>query len=149
MLTSLEDLSSGVSMLQAALSGDLDTAEAIGLQLPQLKCEVFHHFGPGFCIREMHMPAGAFIIGHAHKHGLANSFVKGRVRLLQEGGLWEELTAPQFFISKPGRKAAYVLEDSVWQNIIATNETDPLVIEALFVEKSPQWEAAQAAKEIT
>ncbi len=148
-MTSLQSLDDQVNMLQLALSGDLDGAEAVALQLPQLKCDVFHHFGPGFCIREMHMPAGAFVIGHAHKHGLANSFVKGRVRLLQDGGLWEELAAPHFFVSKPGRKAAYVLEDSVWQNIIVTNETDPLVIEALFVEKSPQWEAANAAKEIT
>lgn len=128
-------------MLEAAVAGDLKRAEAHGLTLPQTECKVYHHFGPGFVIREMHIPAGTFIIGHAHKEALANSFVKGRIRLLSDG-VWCELVAPFFFVGKPGRKAAFALEDCIWQNIIATTETDIGIIESLFVEKSPQWLAA-------
>jgi hypothetical protein len=131
-------------MLAAGARGDLELAERHGLALPQVTCTVYHHFAPGFCIREMHIPAGTFLIGHAHKHGLANMFVKGKVRLLNEG-VWCELHAPFFFVGKPGRKAALALEDSIWQNIIVTDETDINRIEELFVEKSPQWQAAQAS----
>lgn len=131
-----------LSMVKEAQQGNLQKAESIGLALPQVKCKVVHYFGPGFCIREMHIPAGTFVMGHAHKQGLANSFVKGKVRLLQNG-VWEELTAPLFFVGTPGRKVALALEDSIWQNIIVTNETNPSAIEDLFVEKSPEWLAIQ------
>lgn len=131
-----------LSMVQAATQGRLEEAEKVGLALPQVECKVFHHFGPGFCIREMHIPAGVFVMGHAHKQGLANSFVKGRIKLLQNG-VWTELTAPLFFVGTPGRKVALALEDSIWQNIIVTDETNTSKIEALFVEKSPEWLALQ------
>lgn len=125
-------------MVAAAKAGNMRLAEKIGLTLPQVECKVYHHFGPGFVIREMHIPAGTFVMGHQHRQGLANSFVKGRLRLLQDG-VWSELQAPFFFVGKPGRKVALALEDCIWQNIIATNETDPAVIEEIFVEKSPEW----------
>lgn len=140
-LTEVE--SSKLMMLAAARAGNMRLAEQIGLSLPQVTCMVVHHFGPGFCIRELHVPAGTFVIGHQHRQGLANAFIKGRLRLLQDGA-WSELVAPFFFIGTPGRKVALALEDCIWQNIITTNETDPAIIEDLFVEKSPEWYAAHS-----
>lgn len=137
-----------LQLVALASAGCFEEAEALALQLPQQECQVFHHFGPGFCIREMHIPAGTFVIGHQHLQGLANSFVKGQIKLWQNG-VWEELYAPVFFVGKPGRKCAIAITDCIWQNIIATNETDIQAIESLFVVKSENWKAAHAAKELT
>ena len=35
---------------------DLEELEREMLEFPQVDCPVFHHFGPGVCIRERHMP---------------------------------------------------------------------------------------------
>lgn len=129
-------------MLDAAKYGDLELAEQYGLKMAQTECRVEHLFGPGFCIREMHIPAGTFVIGHAHKEPLANMLVQGEL-LVQSNGRWSRMIAPLFFVGIPGRKSAIALTDSIWQNILVTNETDPSVIEAQFVEKSPQWLAKQ------
>lgn len=87
-------------------------------------------------------------MGHAHKQALANSFVKGKIRLWSNG-VWQELIAPVFFVGTPGRKCAIAIEDCIWQNIIATNETDIATIESLFVLKSDNWKAANNIKELS
>lgn len=127
-------------MMDAAARGDLASAEYYGLRIPQVPCPVFHHFGPGFCIREMHIPRGTFVIGHAHKQPLANMFVKGHM-LVSSDGRWSDMQAPLFFVGTLGRKAAIALEDSIWQNIIVTDSTDPATIEAIFIEHSDEWTA--------
>lgn len=129
-------------MLEAAGNGDLETAERFGLKSLREECKVFHHFGPGFVIREMHIPAGTFVIGHAHKTPLANMLVRGLIRVCSEGH-WSTMEAPMFFVGSPGRKAALALTDTIWQNILVTDERDPAKIEQLFVEHSPEWTAAQ------
>jgi hypothetical protein len=129
-------------MLDAAKYGDLELAEQYGLKMKQTECRVEHLFGPGFCIREMHIPAGTFVIGHAHRQPLANMLVQGTL-VVQSEGRWSHMTAPLFFVGVPGRKSAIALTDSIWQNILVTDETDPSVIEELFVEKSPHWLAKQ------
>lgn len=132
-------------MLDAAARGDLETAEYYGLRIPQAECTVFHHFGPRFCIRELHIPAGTFLIGHAHKEPMANMLVKGKM-LVSSAGRWSEMQAPLFFVGTVGRKAAIALEDSIWQNIIVTDETDPSRIEEIFIEHSDEWTAFHGAK---
>lgn len=129
-------------MLDAAARGDLEEAEKFGLRIPQVDMRVVHLFGPKFCIRELHIPAGTFLIGHAHKEPLANMLVKGKIRVCSDG-VWSDLEAPFFFVGKPGRKAAIALSDCIWQNILVTDETDPAEIEKLFVVHSEQWTAAQ------
>ena len=120
------------------MSFRVDLAEKLLLDRPEahVKCETFHHFGPGVCIREVHIPAGTLLIGHEHVGETANAFVEGSLRLLQEDGSWQTLHAPMFLVSPPGRKVAITLTDCIWQNILATTETDPQVIESLFVRKS-------------
>lgn len=114
----------------------MDMAEKLMLSAPQTPCPVYHHFGPGIYIREMHIPAGTLVMGHEHTGDSSNIFLKGRLKLLQEDGSWQELTAPMFMVGGPGRKAAITLEDCIWQNIFATNETDLKVLEATLVRKS-------------
>jgi len=132
-------------MLDAANRGDIELAEEFGLRLPQTDMPVQHLFGPGFVIRELHIPAGTFLIGHAHKQPLANMLVKGKMRVYSNGR-WAAMEAPLFFVGVPGRKAAIALEDSIWQNILVTDETDPAAIENLFVSHSAQWEVFHNSK---
>lgn len=101
---------------------------------PQVECPVQHHFGPGVYIRECAMPAGAIIVGQYHRQASLNVMLKGRMVLLVDGKA-SVVEAPFMVTSPPGRKAAYVLEDAVWQNIFATDETDIDKLEDMFVDK--------------
>ena len=123
----------------SAWNKDLELAEAVMLQQPQVACPVVHHFGPGIYIREVFLPAGAWAIGHRQKYPHVNVMLKGRVVVLNEDGSTSELQAPLMFVGQPGRKVGHVLEDVVWQNIYATDETDVEKLEAHFLDKSPTW----------
>jgi len=119
------------------------------LALSQAECPVFHHFGPGIYIREVHLPAGATAIGHAQKFAHTNVMIKGRVLMFNEDGTTKELVAPLLFVGKPGRKVGHVLEDTVWQNIYATDETDVETLERTYLDKSETWRADHAARAVT
>jgi len=49
----------------------------------------------------------------------------GRIKFFGSDNEWTELEAPQTFVSPAGRKVAFVHEDTIWQNIYATDEKDP------------------------
>ncbi len=117
----------------------VNLAEAEMLKHEQVSCPVVHRFGPGIYIREVHIPAGTMAIGHAQRFEHTNVMLKGRVRILNDDGSKTELVAPLFFVGKPGRKIGYVIEDMVWQNIYATNETDIDKLEATYLDKSPVY----------
>lgn len=108
------------------------------LSLPQVECPVSHHFGPGIYIREVTMPAGAFVVGHAQKEQHLNSMVAGRVVTFFDGEI-RELAAPMVFESGAGRKAMQILETTVWQNIYSTDEKDINRLEARFLDKSDAY----------
>lgn len=122
----------------------VDKAEQLMLQHPQAECPVIHRYGPGVYIRELHMKAGTFAIGHRQKKDHINLLLQGAVLMVNEDGSTKELRAPLFFIGPPGRKIGYVLEDMVWQNIYATTETDVNKLEDMFLDKSPYWVALSA-----
>jgi len=124
----------------------LDKPEQTLLQFPQVKCSVVHHFGPGVCIREVFMPAGTLAIGHKQKFDHLNIMLRGAVMIVKDDGGTQVLTAPMIFTGKAGRKIGYILEDMVWQNVYATELTDPDAVEAFFVEKSEEWLQDQQAK---
>lgn len=132
-------------IIAALQSRDLVKAECSMLQLPQAECSVIHHFGPGLYVREVHMPAGILAVGHTQRFEHLNVFLKGRVRMLNDDGTTTDLVAPMMFVGKPGKKAGYVLEDVVWQNIYATDETDIQKLERMFLVKSDEFSAHQSA----
>ena len=103
--------------------------------LPQLDCTEKHHFGPGIYVKEVTMPAGALIVGKSHKVEHLCVMLTGRMRLINDNGEIVELTAPITFVSKPGRKVAYILETVVFQNIYSTEETDIEKLEYMFIEQ--------------
>jgi len=112
------------------------------LEMPQVECPVYHRFGPGIYIRESHAPAGTFAIGHYQTQDHVNIMLKGKVQVVNDDGSTTLLTAPVFFIGKANtRKMGLVLEDMVWQNIYATNETDINKLEATFLGRDDDKEA--------
>jgi hypothetical protein len=125
------------------LALDVDELERLMLTLPQMEYQTTHHFGPGVCIREVIIPAGAFVIGHAHKGDSMNVMLKGRLALRTPDGDVREVTPPLMMTTGPGRKWAYAMEDTVWWNVFATDETDVEKIEEQFVTKSDAWKAAR------
>ena len=104
--------------------------------LPQDKGPVMHHFGPGVYIREAKFPAGSWVLGHKHKFAHTNILVSGRLIFLNEGGQVKELKAPMVMVSPPGQKLAYIIEETVWQNVYATEERDVTKLEDMFLEKN-------------
>lgn len=110
--------------------------EAQMFSLPQAECPVTHRFEDGCYIRELHMKAGTFAVGHHQNFEHANIFVQGKVLMLNDDGSTTLLTAPMIFKGKPGRKVGYVLEDVIWQNCYVTEERDVSLLEALLLTKS-------------
>jgi hypothetical protein len=130
-------------LAEACAHCTLDQMEAGLLTCPQADTTTSHYFGPGIYIREVVLPADAIVLGHAHRAECMNMLVKGKMAILEDGAI-RVLEAPFMFVSPPGRKLAYIIEEVVFQNIIATTETDVDVLEDLIVERSPVWEAHRA-----
>lgn len=128
--------------MECELLAPVDLTEQIEaklLEFPKVECPVLHHFGPGVYIREVRMPAGSLILGHRHNNAHTNILISGRLKFLNEGGEVAELVAPAVITSNPGRKLAYIIEDTVWQNIYATEEQDVNKLEKILLDKSDAW----------
>ena len=122
----------------------LDHIEAMMLAAPQIDCPVAHHFGHGIYLREVLLPAGTYIMGHAHRHEHMNIMLKGKMAVIVNGEA-KVIEGPYIFTGQPGRKFAYIIEDTVFVNAYATEETDVDKLEEMFVEKSDAWKSAQDA----
>lgn len=82
------------------------------LQLPQVSVPVKHHFGPGVYMREITMPAGAWAMGHAHRHDCVNIVISGKASMMGEDGRVVVLEGPKTFLSKAfQRKLGFIHED--------------------------------------
>lgn len=133
----------GVRALQTY--GSVEEAEVAMLPMPQVECPVTHYFGPGIAIREVFLPAGTLAVGHKQKFAQLNIMLRGKVVMLQDDGTLRTVSAPLIYTGQPGRKIGYVLEDTVWQNVYATDLTDADAVEAAFIEKSDAWQEHQLA----
>lgn len=118
------------------LQDKVNTLYTAAVAQPQIQCEEKHHFGPNIYIKEVTMPTGALIIGKHHRMEHLCNMVSGRMMILQEDGSTKELVAPMTFMSKPGRKVAYIIETVVFQNIYSTPETDIEKLENMCVDNS-------------
>ena len=113
------------------------------LEMVPPETPVRHIFAPGIYIRELRMKKGMMAIGHSHKVDHLNVMLSGRVIILNDDGTTKELVAPCTFMGKPGRKVGIIIEDVVWQNIYATNETDIETLEDTYIEKSDAFLASE------
>ncbi len=126
--------------------------------VPQVDCPIRHHFAPGIYAREITIPKGTVLTGAVHKQESLVVLSAGRLRLVVDGGT-VEISAPHTMTCKPGAKnAALALEDSVWTNFFATDETDTDKLVGILTESKAsdllggdtnQQLAANKAAEIT
>lgn len=118
------------------------------LKLEQADCPVVHIFAPNIYIRQVTIDAGVFSIGHYQKTEHLNIMLAGTVVMINEDGTKTTLTAPQTFVSKPGRKIGYIVEKMIWQNVYSTDETDIEKLEEMFLDKSITWQDHQKAERL-
>lgn len=104
--------------------------------MPQTECPLEHHFAPGVYLRQIFMPADTVVIGKVHRTEHFNIILAGACILVHEDGRRETLTAPCTFVSKPGvQKVLYIIEDTLWQTVHPTHETDLARLEEELVLK--------------
>lgn len=128
-----------------ASTDPVERLEAAGLALAdQVEAPVFHRFAPGIYVREVHMRAGNVAVGHHHRHRHLNVMLTGALILHTPDGP-VLLRAPQTFVGEPGRKVATIVEDTIWQNIYATDLTDIDELDAWMFDRSATVEAVEAA----
>jgi len=105
---------------------------------PKLDLPLKHYFAPGVYARELFIPAGTLLTGRIHKYENLNILSSGEMAVLTEDGM-KRVSAPFTVVSPPGTKRiAYAFTDCVWTTILATDETDPVAIEAEFTAGSEQ-----------
>jgi hypothetical protein len=120
----------------------LNTTQKVEALLPELKsfpqvdCDTQHYFGPNLYVRQVTMPAGSVIIGKSHKAEHMCIMLQGRMIIINENGSKTELVAPKTFVGTPGRKVAYIVETTVFQNIFVTDETDVEKLENMLVDNT-------------
>lgn len=129
----------------AKIIEDVAQFEDILLSFPQVECPVEHLFGPGIYIRQVWIPAGTLALGHRHIKGHVSILLSGSMVVAGRDGSTMIIRAPATFLCEPGRKLAYAIEDTIWQNIYATELTDIAAIEEDTMVKSEQWRSALLA----
>jgi len=122
--------------IDALLSQKVELLLSKSLELPQVDCQTKHYFGPSIYIREVTMPAGSVVIGKPHRKEHMCVMLQGRMIIVDADGNKKELVAPLTFVGSAGRKVAYILETTVFQNILATDETDIDVLENMLVDNT-------------
>jgi len=119
-----------------ALENKIDDLTKELLKQEQADCPVTHHFGPGLYIREVTYGPGTLVVGHFHKHPHLCVMLTGKMLFVNPDGNKVEISAPKSFIASAGRKVAYVLEEMIFQNIYATEETDVEKLEKMLFEEN-------------
>jgi quercetin dioxygenase-like cupin family protein len=104
------------------LNHSIDELEAVMLDnFPVIDCPVTHRFTDGMYVREIFMPAGAFITSKIHKTQHQFFILKGKATVWIDG-VEETIEAPYIGITEPGtRRVLLVLEDCIW----ATSHPNP------------------------
>jgi len=112
-----------VKKWETLIAPPLDEVEKALLDnFPIIDCPLRHWFPKGMYVREITMPAGAFITSKIHRFESPFTVSKGRVSVYTDGGGVEEIEAPYTGITSPGtRRALFIHEDTVW----TTYHTNP------------------------
>jgi hypothetical protein len=94
-----------------------------------------HTFGDGIYVRDLTIPKGVLVVGKIHKYPTLNILLKGDITIMTEDGS-KRIKAPHYFIAPPGnKKVGYTHEETIWLNVLATEETDLDKIEEYFIAK--------------
>lgn len=88
-----------------------------------------HHFVGGVYAKETRIPAGGFVISHAHPYDHLSILGKGRARV-EIGKHFCDYHAPAAITIRAGEKHRIIaISDIVWFCIHATEETDPTKVD--------------------
>jgi hypothetical protein len=83
-----------------------------------------HYHCNGAYVRTYSMKKGEYCTGEVHRFACINILLQGRVQVIQSDGEYI-MEAPLIYISEPGeKKALRALEDTIFCNVHATEETD-------------------------
>ena len=97
--------------------------------LEHIDCPIVHRFGGGVYIRQITIPAGTCVVGKIHLTEHYNQVVSGKILVVQSDGKKLFIDGPYTYLSGAyTQKTGYAIEDTIWQTIHPTNETDPNVI---------------------
>lgn len=133
-------------------SDRINKLETEMLTKEQVSCPVYHRFGDGLYLREVHIPAGTVAVGHHQNFEHTNILLKGRVTMFNGDGSTTELAAPMVFQGKPGRKIGFIHEDMIWINVYATEEQDIDALETRYLTKTQGFldsKSLETAKRLT
>lgn len=107
-----------------------------------LNINTLHHFSDGLYAKEIFLAADCFAVQHQHTYDHLSILAKGKVKVLFEGDLSKEYTAPACInIIKGVNHAVYAIEDSVWYCVHATSETDVDKIDEVLISNSKKEES--------
>lgn len=107
--------------------------DSIAAELPPVECPVFHHFSPGVYAREMHIPAGAVVVGKIHKFENMLMLVSG-IAELRDGENAITVRAPRLWVSPPGvQRAVFAITDCIFMSVHGTEKRDVNEIEAELI----------------
>jgi hypothetical protein len=122
-------------------------AEPVDLPLNHL----FTRGTPGACggmyVREIFMPAGAWVVSHIHRTAHPFVVLSGIVMVWTKEKGVETLTGGHLGITAPGtQRILYIVQDTVWATFHATDLQDVKAIEGVLLEphKNPYLEEVTA-----
>lgn len=100
------------------------------------ECPLTHSFADGLYVREIFIPKGMLLIGKIHKKANPVFIMHGDISIFSEEGT-ERFIGPCYMISKPGAKrVGYAHENTIWIEVLATEETDLDKIEEQLIATS-------------
>lgn len=107
---------------EKVLNHSIDELESVMLDnFPVIDCPVTNRFTDGLYVREIFMPAGAFITSKIHKTQHQFFILKGKA-IVWIDGIEQILEAPYIGVTEPGtRRVLYIVEDTIW----ATSHPNP------------------------
>ncbi|MHA1883384.1 MAG: hypothetical protein ACTSUO_10115 [Candidatus Thorarchaeota archaeon] len=99
-------------------------------------CPTNHTFFDGMYMREIFMPAGTLVVSKIHKTNHPYFVMIGKCKVMTENGV-ETIEAPYVGGTAAGtQRILYVLEDTHWLTVHATEETDLEKIEEQIIAKT-------------
>lgn len=109
---------------------------------------ILNHFSEGLYCRSIFIPEGTLLVGKVHKRETLNICAMGDISILTAKGVIR-FRAGDIVNSAPGiQKVGYAHKDTVWINVHPTHEKDLALIEAEFIEESPQFDSAEFMRQV-
>jgi mannose-6-phosphate isomerase-like protein (cupin superfamily) len=108
--------------------------------------EVKHYFGGGVYAKETIIPAGKWLVQHAHKHDHLSVLAKGSIELIVDGAS-SELHAPACLKIQAGKHhGVRSLTDVIWYCIHATDCTDEDEVDEIMIAPVDQKQVRNIAQ---